>query len=313
MTVVKEIVSARDLYGEELVAPGHRACAGCGAMIVIRQVLLASRKPLIAVSATGCVEVVSSPYPQTMWKTPWLHLAFENAAAAASGVEAALKALSRKYGRQKHYIIAFAGDGGTYDIGLQSLSGALERGHSFLYVCYDNEAYMNTGIQRSGATPLGVSTTTTPAGSVIVGKQQQKKDIVEIVAAHKIPYVATASPSHWRDLANKVRKAQSHEGPSFLHIIAPCVRGWYFGTSETIKIARLAVETGYWPLYEIEEGAYRITYVPPKPRPLEEFIKVQGRMQHLLKPENSKLLQQLKAYVEERWKQLQRLASASAQ
>lgn len=312
LMLVGEIKTIKELYGLDLIAPGHRACAGCGALIAVRQILMASKRPLIVVSATSCLEVTSTPYPQTMWKTPWVHLLFENAATAASGIEAALKVLSRKYNRQEHYIIAFGGDGGTFDIGIQALSGALERGHRFIYVCYDNEAYMNTGIQRSGATPLGAATTTSPVGTKIVGKTQQKKDLMEIVVAHRIPYAATASPSHWKDLVNKVRKAQSYDGPSFIHVIAPCTRGWYFDTSETIKVARLAVETRYWPLYEVENGRYRITHPVPNPKPLEEFLKVQRRLSHLLLPENAEILESLKAYVNERWERLQKLSACFA-
>jgi len=193
----KDIAEKPDLF-----MSGHRACAGCVPATVMRLVLKAARGPTIVTNATGCMEVVSSIYPYTSWATPWIHTAFENVAANASGIEAALKILKKK-GRVKEEtvdVIAFAGDGGTYDIGIQALSGAVERGHDFLYVLYDNEAYMNTGIQRSGGTPLGASTTTSPAGTVIPGKLQYKKPIADIMVAHYMPYVATASPYFWRDL-----------------------------------------------------------------------------------------------------------------
>ncbi len=241
---------------ESLLAPGHRACAGCGPAIAIRQLLEAAGRNTIIVEATGCMEVTTTPYPQTAWKVPWLHVAFENAAAAASGVEAAYKAMISKGLIPKDKmpnIIALGGDGGTFDIGIQALSGMLERGHKVLYVCYDNEAYMNTGIQRSSATPFGAATTTSPAGKVIPGKMTRKKPIAMIAAAHDIPYVATASIAYPADFKNKVKKALSVDGPSFIHVFAPCPTGWRFGTEQTVELARLAVETGVFVLYEITQ------------------------------------------------------------
>ncbi|MCK4595664.1 pyruvate ferredoxin oxidoreductase, partial [candidate division WOR-3 bacterium] len=231
----KEIVEKPELF-----TAGHRACAGCGPAIALRQIMKATRGPTIVTNATGCMEVVSTIYPYTAWKVPWIHTAFENVAANASGIEAALKVMKRK-GRLKHEhvdVIAFAGDGGTFDIGIQALSGAVERGHDFLYVLYDNEAYMNTGIQRSGGTPHGASTTTSPAGRVIPGKTQFKKPIADIIVAHEIPYVATASIAYWQDILSKARKSLEVEGPAFMHVFAPCPRGWRYNTSKTIEIAR---------------------------------------------------------------------------
>ncbi len=275
---------------ESLLAPGHRACAGCGPAIAIRQLLEAAGKNTIIVEATGCMEVTTTPYPQTAWKVPWLHVAFENAAAAASGVEAAYKAMISKGLIPKDKmpnIIALGGDGGTFDIGIQALSGMLERGHKVLYVCYDNEAYMNTGIQRSSATPFGAATTTSPAGKVIPGKMTRKKPIAMIAAAHDIPYVATASIAYPADFKNKVKKALSVDGPSFIHVFAPCPTGWRFGTEQTVELARLAVETGVFVLYEITQESPLKPIITKKlkdRKPVEEYLKIQGRFRHLFKP-----------------------------
>lgn len=304
---MKPVQRLDELVGRELISPGHSACAGCGAMIAVRQILLAAPTPLIVVNATGCVEVVTTQIPYTAWNTPYIHVAFENAAAVASGVEAALDVLESKGLGRRHNILVIAGDGGTADIGLQALSGAFERGHRFLYVCYDNEAYMNTGIQRSSLTPLGAWSRTTPKG-----KLEEKKDLIAIAAAHNIPYAATATIFFWKDLVNKVRKAFTFNGPSFIHVYAPCNRGWYFNPEETIKLSKLAVETRYFPLYEVVEGVYRINYFVANPKPLEEFLRPQGRFQHLLKPENQHLLQMLKEHVNKRWEALVRLSQVSA-
>ena len=281
---------------EERFSKGHRLCPGCGASIIVRQILLAAEDPVVLSCATGCLEVATSIYPYTAWKTPWIHCAFENSAATLSGVESAYRSL-RRQGRIKKTIkfIAFGGDGGTYDIGLQSLSGALERGHNMLYVCYDNGAYMNTGIQRSSASPYGAATTTSPVGKVVAeGKQEERKDITEIVVAHGTPYVAQASPAFHNDLMKKAKKDLSTEGPSFMNILSPCPRGWRHPDGESIEIARLAVLTGFWPLYEVERGQYRITYRPRKKRrPLVDWIQSQGRFKHLLREENKAILEKM--------------------
>ena len=297
------VTKLSELSSLEPISPGHSACGGCGAMIAIRQVLLAVPPPFIVINATGCVEVVTTQFPYSSWNVPYLHVAFENAAAVASGVESALRVLEEKGLAKRHNVVVLAGDGGTADIGLQALSGAFERGHNFLYVCYDNEAYMNTGMQRSSATPTGAWTSTTPAG-----KKEFKKDLVSIAVAHNIPYAATASPFFWKDLMNKVRKAFTHNGPSFIHVFAPCHRGWYFPQSYTIRIAKLAVETRFFPLYEVEKGKYKINYYVSRPKPLEEFLSLQGRFKSLLKPENRHLLEELKKEIDERWNRLVRLA-----
>ncbi len=297
----------------KLLLPGHRLCAGCGASIIVRQVLLASRGPVILVNATGCLEVATTIYPYTSWKVPWIHVAFENAAAVASGIESAIKALKRRnaYKHDQVDIIAFAGDGGTYDIGIQALSGAFERGHDFLYVLYDNEAYMNTGIQRSGGTPRGAATTTTPAGTVIPGKAEHKKPIADIAVAHKIPYVATATPAHWADLIRKARKGMEVKGPAFMHTFSPCPRGWRLPPEQTIKIAKLAVDTCYFPLWECENGHWRLTdrslaiaKNPKLKKPIEEFLKPQGRFRHLFKPENKHIIKELQEHVDAVWEDL---------
>ncbi len=296
---------------EQLFTPGHRACAGCGATIILRQVLEISGKNTVVCFATGCMEVVSTIFPYTAWDVPFLHVAFENAAAALSGIEKAYVAKKKK-GKieDKINFIAFGGDGGTYDIGLQALSGAMERGHNLLYICYDNGAYMNTGIQRSSATPFGAHTTTSPAGKKIPGKLQLRKELTEIIASHNVPYAAQASPSHWQDLMEKVKKALSIEGPKFMTILSPCPVGWYYPTNETIKIAKLAVETKFWPLYEIENGVHRITVKPRKFKPVEEFLKSQGRFKHMLTEENKWMVEKLKEEIEKRWDRLIKLEEA---
>ncbi|MGC9116947.1 MAG: thiamine pyrophosphate-dependent enzyme [Conexivisphaera sp.] len=305
-----QVRSLFEIERRERLAPGHRACAGCGPMIAVRQVLQTLQEDPVVINSTGCVEVVTSVYPETAWLVPWAHVAFENSAAVASGIEASMRSL-RKRGEldRERPVVVFAGDGGTFDIGIQALSGALERGHRMLYVCYDNEAYMNTGIQRSGATPYGAWTTTSPYGKVWPGKTERKKDIVGIVVAHGVPYAATASISHWKDLMTKVRKAMSYDGPTFLHIYAPCNRGWRFDPSQTVEVAKRAVETRYFPLYEVERGRYRITLPVTKPRPLEDFLSLQGRFRHLLLPEYREALENLKRMVEEQWEALNQKAA----
>ncbi len=293
----------------ERLSPGHRLCAGCGASIVVRQMLAAIDDPVVIANATGCLEVATTIYPYTAWRVPWIHSAFENAASTISGVEAAYRSMVRqgKIPEQNVKFIAFGGDGGTYDIGIQALSGAVERGHQFLYVCYDNGAYMNTGIQRSSATPLGAHTTTSPAGKVIPGKQQPRKDLTAIMAAHNIPYVAQAAPSQWRDLMQKTRKAVNCGGPAFMNVLSSCNRGWRHGTDETVEITQLAVDTCYWPLYEVENGEWHLTYKPKKKVPVEEWLKRQGRFRHLFRPENRHVVDELQAVVDLRWERLLKL------
>jgi len=303
----KEIVKKPELF-----TSGHRACAGCGPAIALRQIMKATRGPTIVTNATGCMEVVSTIYPYTAWKVRWIHTDFENVAANASGIEAALKAMKRKEMYKGTIdVIAFAGDGGTFDIGIQALSGAAERGHDFLYVLYDNEAYMNTGIQRSGGTPHGASTTTSPAGKVIPGKTQFKKPIADIMVAHEIPYVATASIAYWQDVLMKARKGLEVEGPAFLHVFAPCPRGWRYDTSKTVEIARLAVETCVFPLWEAVNGNYSLSpqskiaaLKPDRKKPVTDYLKMQRRFRHLFNPsfEHERIV--IQERIDKRWGKL---------
>jgi len=273
----------RLLDPKEYFSEGHRACQGCGETIALRQILKALGKNVVVANATGCSEIISSPFPQTAWRVPWIHVAFENAAAVASGVEAGLKALMRK-GRipqRRICVIAVAGDGGTADIGFQALSGAMERGHDMIYVCLDNEAYMNTGIQRSSSTPYGAMTTTSPPGRQSKGQATWKKNLPEIMAAHDIPYVATASPSYPFDLIRKVKRAAEIQGPAYLQILAVCPTGWRAPSEETIRLGRMAAECGLFPIYEVDHGKYMINVDPGVLQSPREYLKLQGRFRHL--------------------------------
>jgi len=268
---------------KERFAPGHRACIGCGEALAVRHVCKALGDNVIVVNATGCMEIVASQFPYTSWTVPWIHTLFENTAAVASGIESGLKAMNRKGKKSLPgvKVVAIAGDGGTSDIGLQALSGALERGHNFLYICFDNEAYMNTGIQRSSATPYGASTTTSPAGKVSMGQVTWKKNMPAIAVAHEIPYIATACPSYFQDLIDKVEKGVATNGPAYIQILSVCPTGWRCPTELTIRIGRLAVETGMFPLYEVENGKYKLSFDLPKLRPVNDYLKLQGRFRHL--------------------------------
>lgn len=297
----------KELYKkEDRLTPGHRLCAGCAAPIVVRQILAAIDEPVVLSNATGCLEVSTTIYPYTAWQVPWIHSAFENAASTMAGVEAMYRSLVRQGKMEERNIkfVAIGGDGGTYDIGIQALSGLLERGHRVLYVCYNNEAYMNTGIQRSGATPLGAWTTTSPVGRVIPGKPRPRKDLTAIAAAHDIPYAAQASPHNWRDLMRKVRKAVAADGASFMNVLSSCNRGWRHPTDMTIEISRLAADTCYWPLYEVENDEWRLTYRPKEKLPIEEFLRPQGRFRHLFREENKYVIEKLQAEVDRKWQQL---------
>jgi pyruvate ferredoxin oxidoreductase beta subunit len=276
--------------GCDLFEFGHRACGGCGAALAARLILDAAGKDTIVCASTGCMEVFSTPYPETAWKVPWIHSLFENNSAVASGVEASLK----KQGR-KEKVIALGGDGATFDIGVLCISGAFERGHDITYICYDNEAYMNTGIQRSGATPYDASTTTSPAGKCSLGNPRQKKDLPAILAAHGAPYVATASIAYPADVKKKIQKALETKGPCYVQIHAPCCTGWGFEGEKTMAIGKLAVETGLWVNYEMEEG--RVTRAKKVVRkPVEEYLKEQKRFRHLFRPKrNEEEIQKIQA------------------
>ena len=279
------------IESKERFAPGHRACIGCGEALAVRMACKVLGDNVIIVNATGCMEIVSSQLPYTSWTVPWIHTLFENTAAVASGIEAGLKVLSRKGIRDTSNtkVVAMGGDGATLDIGLQALSGALERRHNFMYICFDNEAYMNTGIQRSSATPYGASTTTSPAGKTSIGQFTWKKNLPAIAAAHDIPYVATACPSHYKDLANKVKKAMEVNGPAYIQILSPCPTGWRCPTDNAIEVGRLAVQTGMFPLYEVENGKYKLTYNPESLKPVTDYLKAQGRFRHLSETEMGKI------------------------
>jgi pyruvate ferredoxin oxidoreductase beta subunit len=287
---------------EDRFVGGHRACSGCGFPIAVRLILKATELPIVAGSATGCLSVTSSIFPYTAWNMPFIHSAFENVAATISGVEAAYRVLRKKGAINKEIrFIAFGGDGGTYDIGIQSLSGALERGHRMLYVCYDNGAYANTGIQRSGATPRGANTTTSPAGKVKPGKTQPRKDLTEIVIAHHIPYVAQASVAHWNDLVAKTEKALNTDGPSFINVMAPCRLSWGIDPNETVEIVRQAVDCCCWPLFEVENGRWKLSYRPKEKGSYIDWLKRQNRFRHLFKPGQEPLLEELQAEVDQKW------------
>lgn len=293
----------------ERLAPGHRMCAGCGGTIAVRGVLRALHEGDKAVigNATGCLEVSTFMYPYTAYEDSYIHNAFENAGATMSGVETAYNILKKKGKIKENYkFITFGGDGGTYDIGLQSLSGAMERNHDFVYVCYDNGAYMNTGIQRSSATPMYADTTTTPVGSESNGKMQNRKDLASIIAAHDVPYVAqTTFLGNFKDLHTKAEKAIYTEGACFLNIMAPCPRGWRYPTENIMEICKLGVETCYWPLFEVDHGKWILNYEPKKKLPIEDFLRPQGRFKHLFKKGNEDLLVQFQEEVDRRWEDLQ--------
>lgn len=291
---------------EDRLAPGHRACIGCAETIVVRQVLHAIDSPVVVASPTGCLEIITSPYPFTSWRVPWIHNAFENVATTLGGVEAAYRVLVKRGKIEDRGIkfVAFAGDGATYDIGLQFISGVFERGHKLLYVCLNNEAYMNTGIQRSSATPMGAWTTTTPAGAVIPGKRENRKDVTAIFAAHDIPYVAQAAPHAWRDLMTKAQKAIAADGPSFINVLVPCPRGWRYPPEETIAISKLAAATCAWPLYEVVNGEWRLNYRPSPKKPIIDWLQSQGRFQHLLTPKNKHLVDALQERADQEWARL---------
>ncbi len=295
----------------ERLAPGHRMCAGCGATIGVRAVLRALHEGDRAVigNATGCLEVSSFMYPYTAWEDSYIHNAFANGGATLSGVESAYKAL-KKRGRlpedEEFKFITFGGDGGTYDIGFQSLSGAMERGHDMVYVCYDNGAYMNTGIQRSSATPRFADTTTTPVGTESDGKLQSRKDLAAIIADHNVPYVAqTTLTRDFKDIHLKSEKAIYTKGAAFLNVLTPCPRGWRYETEDIMKICQLAMDTCYWPLYEVEDGKWILTYEPKNKLPIGDFLKEQGRFKHLFKPGNEHLIEQFQEEVDRRWEDLQ--------
>ncbi|MFA5604268.1 MAG: pyruvate synthase subunit PorB [Dehalococcoidales bacterium] len=295
---------------KENFAPGHRACIGCGEALAVRLAFKAIGQNVIVVNATGCVEIFTSQMPYTSWRVPWIHTLFENTAAVASGIESARKAMVRKgiIEDKNTKIVAIGGDGATIDIGLQALSGAMERGHDFLYICFDNEAYMNTGIQRSSATPFGASTTTSPAGKESIGQFAWKKDMPGIAVAHNIPYVATANPSYPFDLMEKVKKGLEAKGPAYIQILSACPTGWGCAGELSVKIGRLAAKTGVFPLYEVENGKYRITVDFPKLLPITDYTGLQKRFRHL----SPEMLEQIQQKVTEKYEEIKEKAEMSA-
>ena len=300
-----------ELSKPERFAPGHRLCAGCGAGITCRAMMRAldPQDKAVVTNATGCLEVSSFLYPYTAWEDSYIHVAFENASAVCGGVEAAYNVLKRK-GKVKDNVkfLTIGGDGGTYDIGFQSLSGAMERGHDMVYVCYDNEAYMNTGIQRSSSTPHFADTTTTPAGSVIPGKLQQKKNLTKIMVAHGVPYVAqTTFIGNFKDISEKAHKAIYTPGAAFLNVMAPCPRGWRYPSEKLMEVTKMAVETCVWPLYEVIEGKYILSYKPTETKPVAEYLKMQGRFAHMFKPGNEWMIEEVQKEVDRNWEELLKL------
>ncbi|MBI5014405.1 MAG: 3-methyl-2-oxobutanoate dehydrogenase subunit beta [Deltaproteobacteria bacterium] len=284
----------------EGMTPGHLACAGCGAAVAMRFVLKGLGDRAILVLPACCWTIIGGPFPYSALRVPVLHTAFETGGAAASGVRAALD----RRGDTETQVVTWAGDGGTFDIGLQALSGAAERDENILYVCYDNEAYMNTGVQGSSATPYGAWTTTTPTGSP---KRVRKKDIVGILAAHRIPYAATASIAYPEDLVRKVQRAASVKGTKFLHVYATCPTGWKVPSEVSIRLARLAVQTRTFPLYEVERGERYTINVEPVGYLVDEYLKAQGRFSHLVRED----LDVLQRDVDHCWERLKALARLS--
>jgi len=269
---------------ESLFVSGHRACHGCGLALAVRHILQATGNDVIVVSPTGCLETFSSPYGYSPWRVPWIHHVFENAPAIASGVAAALKAQRRDTTR----VVVIGGDGATFDIGFGSLSGMLERGDDVLYICADNGAYMNTGGQRSGATPFCAATTTHPVGKASAGKTEKKKDLPEIVATHGVPYVATASVAYLGDLRQKVKKAMALRGPRYIQVDTPCPSVWNFPSHLTLEVGRLGVSCGLVPLYEMLDGKITKIRKLKKRTPVIDYLKQQKRFQHVVTGEGSK-------------------------
>lgn len=275
---------------ERFLHPGHNGCAGCGQFVAAQAVMRGLDKKTIIANATGCLEVTTTAYPQSAWGLPWIHSLFENASAVASGIRAALD----QKGDQETKVVIQAGDGGTYDIGLGLISGLFERGERVLYICYDTEAYSNTGIQASGATPYGADTTTSPAGKDSFGSSQRKKDMIGIALAHGLKYVAQATAGFPDDITNKVKKALAVDGPAYIQILSPCIPGWKIASDEAVKMGQLAVQTGLYPLLEYIDGRLSSSSISSsfQAKPVEEYLKNQGRFKHL-KDEEIRAIQKL--------------------
>ena len=297
-----------ELSKPERFVGGHRLCAGCGAGLVCRGMMRALDEgdKAVVCNATSCLEVSSFLYPFTAWEDSYIHSAFENAAATCGGVEAAYNVMKRRGKIDDTYkFLAIGGDGGTYDIGFQSLSGAMERGHDMVYFCYDNEAYMNTGIQRSSSTPHFADTTTTPQGTVIPGKMQQKKNLTKIMVAHGIPYVAqTTFIGNFKDITEKAHKAIYTPGAAFLNVLSPCPRGWRYPAETIASVVKAAVDSCVWPMFEVDHGQYRLTYEPRRKLPVADYMKLQGRFAHCFKSGNEWMLDAAQQWVDQKWEAL---------
>ena len=290
-------------------------CPGCAHNIIVREILNATNDPVMIATSTGCLEVCTAVYPYTSWDTPWIHIGFENSSTAIAGVEAMYKARKRKGTLPKDYrepkFIAFGGDGSTYDIGFQWISGCFERGHDMMYVCLDNEVYANTGGQRSSATPLGSSTTTSPAGRVSYGEKKMKKDMLSIMAAHNAPYVAQVAPNKWKDMMKKIQRAYDTKGPVYINAMSACTTEWKFPIDQAMSVSDLAVDSLVFPLYEIIDGKeLNITYRPRNVIPVRDYLGAQGRFKHLFKKENAHIITQWEKNVQEKWDYLQRREAA---
>jgi pyruvate ferredoxin oxidoreductase beta subunit len=317
---LKEFSTSNDRFeGSNLM------CPGCAHNIIVREVLNATDDPIIVATATGCLEVCTAVYPHTSWDVSWMHIGFENAATAIAGVEAMHKARKRKglipEGQRDPKFVAFGGDGATYDIGFQWLSGAVERGHDFMYVCLDNEVYANTGGQRSSSTPLGASTTTSPAGRVSYGEKKMKKSMMEIMSAHGAPYVAQVAPNKWKDMVKKVQRGFETEGPVYINAMSACTTEWKFAPEDTIAVSDLGIDSCVWPLYEIindidDDGVIvdtklNITYRPKNKIPVREYLEAQPRFRHLFKGDHEDVIKTWQKLVDSRWELLQRREEAN--
>ena len=316
MSTIKKIKNLKELStSNDRFEGAHLLCPGCAHSIIVRELMNCTDDNLVISSNTGCLEVSTAVYPYTSWDTSWIHIGFENAATAVAGAEAMYKARKRK-GTLKDpdapvKFVAVGGDGSTYDIGFQWLSGAVERGHDFTYICLDNEVYANTGGQRSSSTPIGASATTSPAGRVSYGEKMMKKDLVGIMAAHGAPYVAQMAPNKWKDMLKKMQKALATEGPVYLNAISACTTEWKFDPKDTISITDLATDSLVFPLYEIIDGReLNITYRPKNIIPVKDYLGAQGRFKHLFKPEWKHILDEWQTNVDAQWEYLQRREEA---
>lgn len=320
MSGIKQIKNLKDFsLSVERFQGGHRLCPGCSHSIIVREFINATDDELCVSTATGCLEVCSTIYPFTSWDVSWIHIGFENAAAAISGVEAMHKSLAKQgksYNDKNMKFVAFGGDGGTYDIGFQSLSGATERGHNFIYVCLDNEGYMNTGGQRSSSTPIGGSTTTSPSGKVSYGEKKAKKDLTAIMSSHRCKYVAQVAPSSWKDLVTKAQKAYQTDGPVYINAMSPCPTEWKYDPSLSMEISKVMVDSCVCPLYEIEHDpetySFKLTvnYEPKNKLPVVDYLSMQGRFKHLFLPQNKHVLDQWQKNIDAQWDYLRRRQDA---